>query len=104
MQEFVEGLALGATSKEQVFVEMCRDRFRKINHFTKVESTLLAAPVYTDEVKAQMEKYQKFIEKQQQGVLAEYVLVRKSIIDILENIWGFRTEQIKTTWRKLSIS
>lgn len=90
MQEFVEHLAPGATSKEQIFVEMCRNRFRKINQFNKIEKALLSAPKYTDEVKTQMSIYQKFVEKQQQGVLAEYVLARKSVIDILEKYMGFQ--------------
>ena len=92
MENFVEKLAPGATSKEQVFVEMCRDRFRKTNAAHKLEATVKAAPAYTDEVKKQIDAYQKFVEGQQQGVLAEYVLIRKSVIDILEKYMGFREE------------
>ena len=92
MESFVEKLPPGAMAKEQVFVEMCRDRFRKTNAAHKVEATLKKAPAYTEEVKGQMELYQRFVEKQQQGVLAEYVLVRKSIIDILDKYMGFREE------------
>jgi hypothetical protein len=84
------GARCPTTSKEQVFMAMCLDRFRKVGQFNRVEIELLKAPAYNDEVKAQMERYQHFVEKQQEGVLAEYVLVRKSIIDILEKYMGFR--------------
>jgi len=90
MQSFVDKLAPGATGKEQVFVEMCRDRFRKTSAAHKVEATLKAAPAYTDQVKAQMEQYQQFVQQQQQGVLAEYVLFRRLIIDILDRYIGFQ--------------
>lgn len=92
MESFVEKLAPGAASREQVFVEMCRDRYRKTNAAHKMETTLKKAPAYTDQVKAQIELHQRFMQKQQQGVLAEYVLLRKSIIDILDNYMGFRGE------------
>lgn len=90
MEGFVEKLAPGSSSKEQVFVEMCRDRFRKTNAALRIETSLKKAHAYTEEVKGQMEQYQRFVEKQQQGVLAEYVLLRKSIIDILDKYMGFR--------------
>lgn len=90
MENFVDKMAPGSSSKEQVFVEMCRDRFRKTNAALKIETTLRNAQTYNDEVKGQMEQYQKFVEKQQKGVLAEYVLLRKSIIDILDKYMGFR--------------
>jgi hypothetical protein len=93
MEEFVEKLAPGSVSKEQVFVEMCRDRFRKTNAAHKIESSLKKITTYTAEVMDQVEQYQKFVEKQQQGVLAEYVLIRKSIIDILDKYMGFRDEK-----------
>lgn len=90
MQNFVDKLAPGATGKEQVFVEMCRDRFRKTSAAHKVEATLKAAPAYTEQVKAQIEQYQQFVQQQQQGVLAEYVLWRKGVIDILDKYIGFQ--------------
>jgi len=90
MEEFIDGLVPGAASREQVFVEMCRHRFRKTNAAHKEAAALKSAPAYTDEVRAQMEQYQRFVERQQQGVLAEYVLLRKSVIDILDRYMGFR--------------
>jgi hypothetical protein len=92
MENFIDKLAPGAASKEQVFVEMSRDRFRKTNAAHKVEAAFKKAPAYTDEVKGQMDQYQRFVEEQQRGVLAEYVLLRKSVVDILDKYMGFRDD------------
>ena len=93
MESFVEKLPPGATSREAVFSAMCLDRYRKVAQFSRLETELLKAPAYSVEVAEQMARYQGFVEKQQEGVLAEYVLVRKSIIDILEKYMGFREEK-----------
>lgn len=90
IESFIERLAPSATGKEQVFVEMCRDRFRRTNQAHRTELSLRKAPAYTDEVKEKLEEYQKFVEQQQRGVLAEYVLLRKSVIDILDKYMGFQ--------------
>jgi hypothetical protein len=50
----------------------------------------MKAPAFTAEVKAQIDRYTGFVKEQQQGVLAEYVLLRKSIIDILDRFSGFQ--------------
>src|SRR5690606_7689185 len=36
------------------------------------------------ELEARVNEYQKFVQEQQRGVLAEYVLLRKAVIDILD--------------------
>ncbi len=92
MESFIDNLAPGAATKEQVYVEMCRDRFRKTNAAHKMEAAFKKAAAYTDEVANQMEKYRHFVEEQQKGVLAEYVLLRKSVIDILDKYMGFRED------------
>lgn len=93
MEEFVSRLAPGAVSKEQVFVEMCRDRFRKTSAANRdMEKTLKNSAAYNGEIKAQLAAYQNFVESQQQGVLAEYVMLRKSTIDVLEKYIGFRDD------------
>lgn len=90
METFIDGLAPSAVAKEQVFVEMCRDRFRRNNQAHRTELELRKAPAYTEEVQAKLDQYQKFVEQQQRGVLAEYVLLRKSVIDILDKYMGFQ--------------
>ncbi|WP_456014001.1 ATP-binding protein [Methylorubrum populi] len=85
MENFVSKLAPGATSREAVFVEMCRHRFRRNNQeHHKIEEVVKAGTKLTDELKKKAEDYRKFVQDQQRGVLAEYVLMRKSVIDILD--------------------
>ena len=54
MKEFVEGLAPSATSKEQVFVEMCRNRFPETNPYNRLDTAIKKAPAYTTEVHEQI--------------------------------------------------
>lgn len=93
MESFIEKLPPGTTSREAVFSAMCIDRYRKVAQFSRLESDVLKAPSYSAEVAQQMARYQEFVKKQQEGVLAEYVLIRKSIIDILEKYMGFRNDK-----------
>src|SRR5215813_9635580 len=90
MEEFICGLAAGAVSPEQIYAAMCIDRFRKMNHATKVKATIRSTPQITKEVEALTESYRAFVQDQQRGILAEYVLLRKSVIDILDKYIGFR--------------
>jgi hypothetical protein len=90
MEDFVNKLPPGANSKEQVFLEMCRNRFRKTNTAHRIEAEVKAAPTINEDVEALMAQYQSFVQDQQRGVLAEYVLLRKSVIDILDRYIGYR--------------
>lgn len=90
MEGFINKLAPGVTSREAVFVEMCRHRFRKNNHeFKQIEEVAKAGPNFTAELGRKVEAYQDFVQDQQKGVLAEYVLLRKSVIDILDRYAQF---------------
>lgn len=90
MEDFVEKLAAGAVSREQVYTAMCIDRFRRINQSVKVKDTINSMTEITNEVKALTDTYRSFVQDQQRGVLAEYVLLRKSIIDVIEKYIGFQ--------------
>jgi hypothetical protein len=54
--------------------------------------TIKATPEITKEVEALTESYRTFVQDQQRGILAEYVLLRKSVIDILDKYIGFRED------------
>lgn len=85
MEAFINKLAPGATSREAVYVEMCRHRFRKNNHeHRELEEAKKAGSNMKAELARKVEEYQGFVQDQQKGMLAEYVLLRKSVIDILD--------------------
>ncbi|WP_457105209.1 hypothetical protein [Methylobacterium sp. P5_C11] len=91
MEDFINKLAPGVTSREAVYVEMCRHRFRKTNHeFKQIEEVTKAGPSFTEELGRKVEAYQDFVQDQQKSVLAEYVLLRKSVIDILDRYAQFQ--------------
>lgn len=85
MEAFINKLAPGVTSREAVYVEMCRHRYRRINQeHTKLEEASKPGSALAQELEIRVGEYQKFVQEQQRGVLAEYVLLRKAVIDILD--------------------
>jgi len=85
MEEFINKLAPGVTSREAVYVEMCRHRYRSMNQeHKKLEDASKPGAALAQELEARVTEYQKFVQEQQRGVLAEYVLLRKAVIDILD--------------------
>lgn len=85
MEAFIDKLAPGATSREAVYVEMCRHRFRRSNHeYREMEEAKKAGAKMKEELAKKVQAYQGFVQDQQKGMLAEYILLRKSVIDILD--------------------
>lgn len=85
MENFINKLAPGVTSREAVYVEMCRHRYRSMNQeHKKLEEASKPGSVLAQELEARVTEYRKFVQEQQRGVLAEYVLLRKAVIDILD--------------------
>lgn len=90
MEGFVENLAAGSVAREQIYAAMCINRFRKTNDSSKIKDQIEKSPKITQEVQSLTETYRKFVQDQQKGLLAEYVLQRKSVLDILDKYIGFR--------------
>ncbi len=85
MEQFINKLAPGVTSREAVYVEMCRHRYRAMNQeHKKLEEASKPGSALAQELETRVTEYQKFVQEQQRGVLAEYVLLRKAVIDILD--------------------
>ncbi len=89
LSEFVEKLPPNATSREEILVEMSRHRFRRQREFKGVEQQIQKSAAYTSAVAEKIEEYKQFVQEEQKGALAEYVLKRKSVLDLLEKFLGF---------------
>jgi hypothetical protein len=87
MDEFVGSLKPGATSQEDVFVEMARSRFRRQREVRGLERKI--ATKGQEGVRELMDEYGKMVTADQKGVLAEYVIRRKAVLDLLDRMRGF---------------
>ena len=91
MEAFIDNLAPSVKPGEAIFVEMCRHRYRRMKQeHHKIDAVVKSATDLTASLDAKMTSYQAFVQDQQKGVLAEYVLLRRSIIDILDRYSGYQ--------------
>jgi hypothetical protein len=89
MTDFVKSLPPNATSKEEILVELSRHRFRRQREFRGIEKEIQASPVYNQAISDKVEEYKKYVQAEQMGSLAEYVLKRKSVLDLLDKFLGY---------------
>jgi hypothetical protein len=89
LAEFVEHLPPNATSREEILIEMSRHRFRRQREFKGVEQEIQKSATYTTAIAEKVEDYKQFVQEEQKGALAEYVLKRKSVLDLLDKFVGF---------------
>ena len=89
LDEFVASLSPAAISREDILIEMARHRYRRAGHINKMKKEINEKTVWTSEVGLAVEELTKLIDDDQRGVLAEYVLKRRAILDILDNLKQF---------------
>ena len=89
LDEFVRGLSPATITREDILIEMARHRYRKAGHIHRMQEEIKEKKVWNDEVSQSVEQLTKLIDDDQKGVLAEYVLKRRSILEILDKIKQF---------------
>ena len=86
---FVETLKPSSINEEAILGEMALHKYRRQRRFNVVKKEIEAAPAFDDAVADKVEEYNKFIQSDQKGTLAEYVVKRKSVLDLLDTLRGF---------------
>lgn len=85
IDDFVDKLPPNATLKKDIYAVMCKDRYEKTHEFRKIKENIQKASSYTQDAKKLVEKYKEYVDENKKGVLAEYILSRKAIIEILDH-------------------
>ncbi len=96
LNEFIGELKPGATSKEDVFVEMARKRFRRQSQVTGLGKRITAPG--SDDVRQLVKTYSSMVTTDQKGVLAEYVVRRKAVLDVLDEMRGYEDEEERRSY------
>jgi hypothetical protein len=86
MESFITALRPGAKSNEDVFVEMARNRYRRQAKINRLGSEISKKGAMTAEIEASIGAYQGMVSMDQKGVLAEYVMRRKAVLDLFDNL------------------
>ena len=87
VDKFVDELKPGATTKEEVFVEMARARFRRQRTAGNLEQRIKRGG--EPDIRAVMDAYSAMVTTDQKGMLAEYVIRRKAVLDMLDTLRGY---------------
>lgn len=93
LDSFVENLKPGSVNEESIFGEMSLHRFRRQRRFISVKREIDQAPQYSEMIATKIEEYKKFLIQDKKGTLAEYVIKRKAVLDLLDKMRGFKVPE-----------
>lgn len=89
LDEFVTDLKPSSTSEEEIYLEMSQNKFRRQRNFSRIKQEIVTSDQLTESVTEKIEEYKKYIAADQKGALADYVIKRKAILDLLNHLRGF---------------
>ena len=89
IDEFVSNLKPNSLNEEAIYVEMSQNRYRRQRKFVGVKKDIEKAPNFDEAISTKVAEYQKYIIDDQKGSLAEYVIKRKAVLDLLDTLRGF---------------
>jgi hypothetical protein len=92
IDEFITGLQASSNNEEQIYIEMSQHRYRRQRRFNGVKTDIEKAPAYNDAVAKKVEEYKEYILEDKKGTLAEYIIKRKAVLDLLDTLRGFTDE------------
>ena len=90
LKDFVASLPASCTTREQIYVEMSRHRLRRTNRFEGMRHAILTAQSHSEEVEKRVAEYNQYVMAEQKGTLADYVVKRKSLLDVLDRLISFK--------------
>jgi len=93
LDDFASALKPGSVSEEDIYLEMSHHRYRRQRKFSGVKQEITSANVLSDSVAEKIEEYKKYVAEDQRGALADYVIKRKAVLDLLDTLRGFADQE-----------
>jgi hypothetical protein len=93
---FAEGLQPNAFGKEDIFLEMARGRFRRQRRFSDLGKSIKTGELLKGPLTEKVEEYTAYIADEKRGALAEYVMRRKAVLDLFENLLEYENTESET--------
>jgi hypothetical protein len=103
MESFITALRPGAKSNEDVFVEMARNRYRRQAKINRLGSEISKKGAMTAEIEASIGAYQGMVSMDQKGVLAEYVMRRKAVLDLFDNLREYEDQDAEVAHKEAAL-
>jgi hypothetical protein len=103
LESFINELKPGAKSNEEVFVEMARKRFRRQGAIRSLGEEIGKKGAMADEIEETVTQYREMVKVDQKGVLAEYVLRRKAVLDLFDSLQEYKDVGAKKRHREAAL-
>jgi hypothetical protein len=103
MESFITALRPGAKTNEDVFVEMARNRYRRQAKINRLGSEISKKGAMTAEIEASIGAYQGMVSMDQKGVLAEYVMRGKAVLDLFDNLRAFEDQEAEVAHKEAAL-
>ncbi len=96
LETFAEALQPNAFAKEDILLEMARNRFRRQKRFSGLEHSIKTGEPLKGPLTAKIEEYTAYIADEKRGALAEYVTRRKAVLDVFETLLEYKDPEEET--------
>lgn len=93
VKEFARKLQPNVSKREDIFVELSRSRFREHRKFSAIEKEIVKATDVDDSLAQKIEDYKAHVSQDTKGVLAEYVMRRKAVLDLFEKFLEYKEDE-----------
>ena len=90
MEEFISKLKPSTKSNEDVFLEMARQRYRRQGTIRTLGEEISKKGAMSDKIEETVSRYRDMVGADQRGVLAEYVLRRKGVLDLFDSLQEYK--------------
>ncbi len=89
IDEFVSNLKPSSKNEEQIHQEMALNRYRRQRKFKNINNAINSTIKYDETLAEKISEYESYLIDVKKGALAEYVLRRKAVLDLLDKLRGF---------------
>ncbi len=103
MEEFVDGLKPAAKSNEDVFLEMARKRYRRQGTIRTLGDEITKKGAMSEKIDETVSRYREMVGADQRGVLAEYVLRRKGVLDLFDSLQEWKEADTEKRHREAAL-
>ena len=103
IEQFVDKLKPAAKSNEDVFLEMARERFRRQGTIRSLGEEISKKGFMSGKIEETVGRYRALVDSDQRGVLAEYVLRRKSVLDLFDSLQEYKDDGTEKRHREAAL-
>ena len=103
IEQFVDKLKPAAKSNEDVFLEMARERFRRQGTIRSLGEEISKKGFMSRKIEETVGRYRALVDSGRRGVLAEYVLRRKSVLDLFDSLQEYKDDGTEKRHREAAL-